>query len=130
MATIKTGKSCDSMMNGNTVEFQNHHQNDNNNIVSNGARRVLATAEDFTRIRESYVANIGKMNQVVASMIEQAMEDGPLTADEIIMAIEVTGMAPRPSAWYLRAVLDDWIINGVGLSCGRRRKDRGGNWWG
>lgn len=70
--------------------------------MSNGPGCV--SKEDLEIIRDCYVDNIGKMTAPVARMIEGKLAAGMQPA-VICHAIEETGFAPRPSAYYLRAIL-------------------------
>lgn len=143
MTMQKSGQSFDRTMTDNN-ERQHNEQNDtrniiqnhNNNYISNGAGRVQpgrpvrATPADFERIRETYADNIGTMTAAIGRMIERALDHG-LTVDEICMAIEETGFAPRPTAWYLRAILEAWAENGVTISKIRHqvKANAGTRWW-
>ena len=91
-------------------QYQHHHDYNNYNI-SHGAGRFM-NPEQCEAIREAYVDNI---TGAVAKLIEQAFDAG-LTVDEIVMAIEETGLAPRPSPYYLRAILKNWAETGVTVS--------------
>ncbi|MBQ4274526.1 MAG: DnaD domain protein, partial [Clostridia bacterium] len=101
---------------------KNHDDYYNNNYnIQHGAGRVpnLLLPSDMENIREAYVDNIGEMTGAVAKLIEKAISHG-LTAREVIMAIEETGMAARPTPWYLKAILESWAENGVTVSKLRR----------
>ena len=43
----------------------------------------------------------------------------------VLEAIQITSFAPRPSAAYLRAVLRNWIRDGVS----HRRQPQQSSWW-
>ncbi len=106
-----------------------HAKDDYNNNILHGAGRVL-TDEDKQMLRECYNDNIGEMTGAAAGVIERAFLAGIEVCD-IIMAIEDTGLAPRPSGYYLKRILDRWIETGVTVS---RARDtiRGNNstkWW-
>lgn len=78
--------------------------NYNNYNIPHGTGRFLSP-EQCESIRQAYVDNISDtMTGAVARMIEDAFKHG-LEADEIVMAIEETGFAPRPSPWYLKKIL-------------------------
>ena len=80
----------------------------NNNIAHAAGRSV-----DYNAILKAYTDNIAPtMTQAVANMIKKAIQKG-LSQNDIIHAIEITGFAPRPTPWYLRAVLNNWCENGV-----------------
>lgn len=91
--------------------------------------RVLSKC-DQQLLLEAYNDNIGQMTGVAARMIEQAFENG-LEVEEIVMAIEETGLASRPSAYYLRAVLQNWAETGVTVSRARHevRTNKAQKWW-
>ena len=108
--------------------------------ISNGAGRV--SREDLEIIRNCYVDNIGKMTAPVARMIEGKLAAGMQPA-VICHAIEETGFAPRPSAYYLRAILSRFHDSGIftidDLQSDRDRRERSqqealaerwGNWYG
>ena len=85
-----------------------------NNNTNNDTGRVQKQwlPEEGERIVEAYCANVAEsMTMAVARMIEGAYQAG-LTVDEIILAIEETGLAPKPSPRYLRAILANWMANG------------------
>ena len=87
------------------------------NNKEHGTGRVprILSPEDGSRIRDAYLDNIGPMTSAAANMIEHFFAEG-IEADEIIMAIDDTGLAPRPSALYLRAIMSNWITQGVTVS--------------
>lgn len=77
------------------------------------AETELPPAEIMQQIAESYRENIGPMiTKVAAGIIEKALRNGMEPAT-VILAIEETGMASRPSPYYLSAVLRNWAQNGV-----------------
>lgn len=109
-----------------TKEHQNH---DNNNY--NHASGRFMTPENCEAILTAYQENINEtMPGAVAHMIEDAYKHG-LEADEIVMAIEETGFAPKPSPWYLRKILENWVTNGVTVSKLRHeiKANKGLPWW-
>lgn len=117
-------------------EHQQHHNevdhyNYNNNYYNNpnGAGRAL-TECDQQLLKEAYCDNIGTMTGAAAKLLENAF-DGGLTVDELVMAIEETGLAPRPSAYYLKAILENWARNGVTVSKMRHqiKVNRAMKWW-
>lgn len=94
----------------------NNHNNNNNYHTEPGVSFI--TAEDGERICSAYTENIGPLTASVAHMIESFVSQG-LTVDNIILAIEETGFAPRPSAYYLRAILRNWARDGVTVTKAR-----------
>ena len=108
----------------------NYHNNNYNNIDTEPG--VLISPEDGERIAQSYHRNIGNLTGAVASFITQAVASG-LTVANILEAIEITGFAPRPSAAYLRAILRNWIRDGVTTSQikyqARREQDNPALWY-
>ena len=81
----------------------------------------LPGKEIMEQIARAYRDNINPMiTGAAAGIIERALRNGMEPAT-VIEAIEETGMAPRPSPYYLSAVLRNWAENGVVLS-----KSRGG----
>lgn len=109
-------------------EQQQQHQNNYNN--THGAGRSM-TPEDCEAVKEAYMANISDtMTGAVAAMIEKAFSRG-LTQAEVIMAIEETGFAPRPSPQYLRKILENWCDSGVTFcrSRGINRTNKAAPWW-
>lgn len=111
---------------------EQHDYNNYNYYIPHGAGRVpeKLLPSDMEKIREAYVDNIGDLTGAVARMIETALHSG-LTADEVVMAIEETGFAPRPSAWYLKKVLENWAEDGVTVSKYRHkiRANKAKKWW-
>lgn len=80
--------------------------------VAHGARRVEITPMDYEAIRTCYVDVLGAMNGVKARDIEAAI-DGGLDASAILDALEETALAPRPSHYYLRAILRRYMAQGI-----------------
>lgn len=81
----------------------------------------LPGKEIMEQIARAYRDNINPMiTGAAAGIIERALRNGMEPAT-VIEAIMETGMAPRPSPYYLSAVLRNWAENGVVLS-----KSRGG----
>lgn len=106
-----------------------------NNNRENGTGRIcrkIWTPEEGERILEAYTDNVSDtMTQAVARMIEGAYQAG-LTVDEIVMAIEETGFAPRPSPRYLKAILRNWIESGRSVSFARHYSETNNSriaWW-
>lgn len=96
-------------------EQDNHNYN---NIIITTRNRACSSDElpgneIMETIAESYRANIGPViTQAAALVIENALKNGMEPAT-VILAIEETGMASRPSPYYLRAVLRNWAEYGV-----------------
>ena len=111
-------------------EHHEHYNYYNNNISAGTGRAPLLLPSDMEKIREAYCDNIGDLTGAVAKMIEKAIYHG-LTAQEVVMAIEETGFAPRPSAYYLKAILENWAENGVTVSKIRHEvsANKGVKWW-
>lgn len=115
------------------IDQQKDNYYNNNNHTDPGVfRPSLPPAEVMQRIAEAYKANINPMiTAVAAQVIEDALTHGMEPAT-VILAIEETGMANRPSPYYLRAVLRHWAEFGVVFS--RRRGEMIGTtdarpWW-
>ena len=96
---------------------ENNYYNNNYNINTEPGVFILS-AEDGERICTAYTENIGPMTAAVANMILSFLQKS-LTVDNIVLAIEETGFAPRPSAYYLRAILRNWAQFGVTASKAR-----------
>lgn len=79
---------------------------------AHGAGRVCTSSEDYEAIRGAYVSNIGEMTPAAARMIERFIGCG-ITPTVICEACEETGMAPQPSAYYLRAILSRYARQGI-----------------
>lgn len=93
----------------------------------------LPPQEVMQKIAEVYRDNISKqITAVAAGVIERALKHGMEPAT-VILAIEETGMASRPSPYYLAAVLRNWAETGVVLSRRRGGADVGTTeaqpWW-
>ena len=102
-------------------DLHQDHQYNYNNYNIHTEPGVLPPDEAMQRIAEAYKANINPtITQVAAQLIEEALKNGMEPAT-IILAIEETGMANRPSPYYLRAVLKNWAEFGVVFS---RRQER------
>lgn len=127
-----TNTSYNSISNNTDQQNENHHQDNYNNYYYNThvTGRFL-NPEQCEAIKQAYIDNISdSLTAAVANMIESAFKHG-LEANEIVMAIEETGFAPRPSPAYLRRVLENWVENGVTVSKIRHEvsANRGLPWW-
>lgn len=81
--------------------------------------RQLPPREVMEQIADAYRMNINKMiSKAAAGIIERALAAGMEPAT-VILAIEETGMASKPSPYYLSAVLRNWAENGVVVSRAR-----------
>lgn len=85
---------------------------------------VSINREAGQRIVQAFTQAVGPMNYYVAQEIESAIRQG-LTVANVLEAIQITSFAPRPSAAYLRAVLRNWIRDGVS----HRRQPQQSSWW-
>ena len=93
-------------------------------LVTAGARACARTREgdgqdgiiapdDLMAIRDAYVTYVGQpMTAMVAHEVEAALADG-MRPSVVIEAAKVTGDAPRPTPYYLRAVLRRWLRDGI-----------------
>ena len=70
------------------------------------------SAHDLDVIRQYYNSFLGSLNQVKASVIEQAIRAGVETS-AILDALEQTGIAPRPSHYYFAAILRRYMREGI-----------------
>lgn len=83
----------------------------------------LPPQEVMQQIAKVYHENINAtITRVAAGVIERALKSGMEPAT-VILAIEETGMASRPSPYYLSAVLRHWAETGVVLSRSRGSAD-------
>lgn len=104
----------------------NHYHNNYNNITRSRACSSEQTGElpgneVLQRIADAYRLNISDtITQAAAGIIEQALKHG-MEPTTVILAIEETGLASRPSPYYLRAVLRNWAEWGV-ITCRAREK--------
>lgn len=107
---------------------ENDYHNNYNN--SNTAPGVFITPSDGEKIVHAYNECIGIITGSVAHMIENALTQG-LTVDDVVLAINETGFAPRPSAAYLRAILRNWATNGVSVCKAKHyaKKEKHSSWW-
>lgn len=102
---------------------KNYNYNYNSRVCA-GARAREASADQehklpgeeiMQRIAEAYRENVGPViTRAAATVIEEALKHD-MEPSTIIMAIEETGMASRPSPYYLAAILRNWAENGVVL---------------
>lgn len=108
---------------------ENHYYYNNNYNIRDSEERILKEC-DCELLKEAYNDNIGRMTGAVANMLEKAFERG-LEVDELVMAIEETGFAPNPSAYYLKAILENWVTNGVTISRIKHqiKVNKGHKWW-
>ena len=73
----------------------------------------IITPDDLMAIRDAYVTYVGQpMTAMVAHEVEAALADG-MRPSVVIEAAKVTGDAPRPTPYYMRAVLRRWIRDGI-----------------
>lgn len=101
---------------------QVHQHHDNNNYYNIHTQpgvfseNALPPDEAMARIAEAYRENISPtITRVAAQLIEDALTHGMEPAT-VILAIEETGMAARPTPYYLRAILRHWAEFGVVVS--------------
>ena len=102
-------------------DYNYYNNNYNNRHTEPG---VSINREAGERIVQAYTQAVGPMNYYVAQEIESAIRQG-LTVANVLEAIQITSFAPRPSAAYLRAVLRNWIRDGVS----HRRQPQQSSWW-
>ena len=73
----------------------------------------IITPDDLMAIRDAYVTYVGQpMTAMVAREVEAALAEG-MRPSVVIEAARVTGDAPRPTPYYMRAVLRRWIRDGI-----------------
>ena len=73
----------------------------------------IITPDDLMAIRDAYVAYVGQpMTAMVAREVEAALAEG-MRPSIVIEAAKVTGDAPRPTPYYMRAVLRRWLRDGI-----------------
>ena len=112
-------------------EDHNYHDNYNYHTEPGVHTNELPGDEIMEKIAEAYRANIGPMiTQAAALVIENALRNGMEPAT-VILGIEETGLASRPSPYYLRAVLRNWAERGVVTSRVREKWHitEGRPWW-
>lgn len=116
--TRKTTNRIENQHDYNQVH-QHHDNNNYNNIHTDPgvfSENALPPDEAMARIAEAYRENISPtITRVAAQLIEDALTHGMEPAT-VILAIEETGMAARPSPYYLRAILRHWAEFGVVFS--------------
>ena len=73
----------------------------------------IITPDDLMAIRDAYVTYVGQpMTAMVAHEVEAALADG-MRPSVVIEAAKTTGDAPRPTPYYMRAVLRRWLRDGI-----------------
>ena len=73
----------------------------------------IITPDDLMAIRDAYVTYVGQpMTAMVAHEIEAALAGG-MRPSVVIEAAKTTGDAPRPTPYYMRAVLRRWLRDGI-----------------
>lgn len=105
----------------------------NNYKTRSRACSELPGEEIMLRIAEEYRGNISdRITNVAASVIEEALRNG-MEPNTVILAIRETGMASRPSPYYLKAVLRRWAETGVVVSRCSQNTDiyttQARKWW-
>ena len=133
------GKRIDrtSTINAQQKDQEHYTNQDNyyNNIITTRTRACsteeLPGREIMEQIGEAYRANVSDtITQAAAKVIEDALRAGMEPA-HVIMAIEETGLASRPSPYYLRAVLRNWAEYGIVTSRARDKwtTTKARPWW-
>lgn len=73
----------------------------------------IITPDDLMAIRDAYVTYVGQpMTAMVAHEVEAALDEG-MRPSVVIEAAKTTGDAPRPTPYYMRAVLRRWLRDGI-----------------
>lgn len=73
----------------------------------------IITHDDLMAIRDAYVTYVGQpMTAMVAHEVEAALAEG-MRPSVVIEAAKTTGDAPRPTPYYMRAVLRRWLRDGI-----------------
>lgn len=73
----------------------------------------IITPDELMAIRDAYVTYVGQpMTAMVAHEVEAALAEG-MRPSVVIEAARVTGDAPRPTPYYMRAVLRRWLRDGI-----------------
>lgn len=95
----------------------------------------LCSPSELEDIRIAYNQNIGEMTAPVAYFVEKCIRGGMEPA-VIREAIERTGWAPRPTPFYLRAILQRFQREGVRTMADvereqieRRQRREGATWY-
>lgn len=102
---------------------KNYYYNNYYYHTEPGVSVELPPAEVLEKIAKAYRENIAaRITGMAAGIIERALKNGMEPAT-VILAIEETGMASRPSPYYLAAVLRNWAETGVVLSRSRGGAD-------
>ena len=74
---------------------------------------ILLTPQQQDELAELYEDVIGTpMNTPVMALIRQCAKEG-MTYEVIREAVMVTGLAPNPTGFYLRAVLRRWCMDAI-----------------
>ena len=129
--TNSRNTSNNTMTSTSKIITEDHYNNNYYTTEPGVQQQRYMTPEDCESIKQAYLNNISDtMTAAVAHMIERAFNAG-LTTDEIVMAIEDTGMAKFPSPWYLKKILETWAENGVTVSRIRNliQPNRANPWW-
>ena len=105
-------------------ENQEYNNTEGNYYYNNNSTRSRACsgddklpgAEIMEMIAREYKENISeRITGVAAGIIEAALKKG-MEPGTVILAIRETGMASRPSPYYMAAVLRRWAETGVVVS--------------
>ena len=95
-----------------TLREKEHNTTSSTTTTYHTEPGVLCTPVELEQIRTVYEDVIGRLNMVKARDIEEALRAG-VTAEGIVDALEQTAMAPRPSHYYLRAILRRYAERGI-----------------
>lgn len=74
---------------------------------------MLLSPDQWEQLSEYYTENIGRFTRPVIDMIRYANNNGHMTYGAIMKAMEATALAPRPTAYYLQAVLQRAIGDSI-----------------
>ena len=130
---IQENENQEQEQNQEQYKYNDNYYYNNNTITTRtqACSKELPGDEIMEKIAEAYKANVGPViTQAAASVIENALKAG-MEPSTVIWAIEETGLAARPSPYYLRAVLRNWAEWGVATSRAREdwKRTNGMPWW-
>lgn len=94
------------------TQNKNENKDDYNHNDYNKHTGPGVSEEMMIRIGKAYMQNVARQITAAAARV---IEDGlrEFDPDTVLLAIEETGLAPKPSPAYLRAILRNWKEKGV-----------------
>lgn len=95
-----------------TTAEEKNQQNQYTNTSSSSNYTEPGVLYDLYRIKDAYNEVLGPLNTIIGEYIDRIMKAG-METDVIINAIHETAWAKWPSPYYLRAILQRYLADGI-----------------